>query len=67
MVYCTQTPVREHLPNRRLLMETTPVEQCLTTPPVTCMADGGVEVFARDGRIMVVIHSGRYQITIEVG
>jgi hypothetical protein len=34
---------------------------------VECFADGAVEVFADGNTIVVVIHSGRYQITIEIG
>jgi hypothetical protein len=48
-------------------METTQEYGCAARPAVDELADGAVEVFAEDDVILVVIHAGRYQITIEVG
>jgi hypothetical protein len=48
-------------------METMQVSRYQAQPSAENLADGAVEVFARDGIILVVIHSGRYQITIEIG
>ena len=67
MVYCTQECVREPLSYRRNFMETMQVTNIQALPLAENFADGAVEVFARDGIILVVIHSGRYQITIEIG
>jgi hypothetical protein len=47
-------------------METKQISQRKKLSSVNEMAEGGIEVFAREDRILVVIHSGRYQITIEV-
>lgn len=52
---------------RRDQMETFKMMQEKKLPSAEIFADGAVEIFADDGTIVVVIHSGRYQISIEIG
>lgn len=66
MECCVNQIKPEMAVQRSSVLQTMQVAPTPTRPVAESFAETGVEIFAENGVIVVVIHCGRYQITIEV-